>query len=648
MSTIPASQIVQVLPNVISAGGTAIVLNGVMLTKSSRVPTGQVMSFATAAGVGSFFGLSSVEYQQAIIYFNGYNLSSQLPGSLLVYRYTENNVPAFIKSGQIQTLTLAQVQAISGSLTVTMDNYPRTATINLSSATSYSAAGALIQSALNAADPTEATVTAAIAPGTASFSASIADDIMTVTNVTSGIIYPGAVLSGTGVTAGTQVADQLTGTTGGVGTYSVSIAHNLPNSTTVTASYGLMTVSAVASGTVSVGQTVTGTGVTAGSTVTALGTGTGLTGTYIVQYTQTVASESMTTTATPLVVSYDSVSGSFYFTSGISGSASVAAYATGAISAALLLTSATGATLSQGANGVTPGAAMAALTQLTQNWASFWTNFDPDDGAGNTNKLAFAAWTSSQNNRYIYVCWDSDPNPTTQTPATTSLGYLCGLNGNNYSGVHLVYDPQNTGLAPFAAGYVASLNFGATNGRTTAAFRVQNGLAATVTNAQVAANLLSNGYNFLGAYATANQGFIFYYNGSISGPFQWLDSFANQIYMNSQFQLDLIELLTTVNSVPYNAAGYALIQAACQSTINQMLNFGAIRAGVPLSSLQAADVNYLAGFRIDDVLFAQGWYFVVQPATPQVRQARQTPTCYFFYMDGQSVQQLTLNSLELA
>ena len=648
MSTIPVAQIVNVIPNVISAGGTALVLNGVMLTKNVRVPTGQVMSFVSALTVGAFFGLTSPEYAQAQIYFNGYQLSSQLPGAMLVARYTENNVSAWLHSGQIATLTIAQLQAISGSLTVTMDNYPRTASINLSAATSYSAAGALIQTALNTADPTEASVTAAIAPATSSFSASIADDIMTVTNVASGTIYPGAILSGTGVTAGLQVADQLTGTTGGIGTYSVSMSQNLPNSTTITASYGLMTVSAVSSGTVSVGQTLTGTGVTAGTAVTALGTGTGLTGTYVVQYTQTVASETITATATPLVVSYDSQSGAFYFTSGVTGSASVAAYATGAIAPSLFLTSATGATLSQGANGQTPGAFMSNLILQTQNWASFWTIFDPDDGAGNTNKLAFCQWTNAQNNRYIYICWDADPNQTTQTPATTSLGYLCGTGGNNYSGTHLVYDPQNTGLAPFAAGYVASLNFGATNGRTTAAFRVQNGLAATVTNAQVAANLLSNGYNFLGAYATANQGFIFYYNGSISGPFGWLDSYANQIYMNSQFQLDLIELLVTVNSVPYNAAGYALIQAACMSTINQMLNFGAIRAGVPLSSLQAADVNYLAGYRIDDVLFAQGWYFLVEPATPQVRQARQTPTCYFFYMDGQSVQTLTLSSIELA
>ena len=649
MSTIPVSQIVQVLPNVITAGGTALVLNGVMLTKSIRVPTAAFISFTSAISVGAFFGLASVEYAQAQIYFNGYVLSTQLPGSLLVTRYTETSVAAWLKSGQIATLTLPQLQAISGSLTFTMDNYPRTATINLSAATSYTAAGAIIQAALNTADPVAAVVTGSIAAGSATFNASIADDIMTVNSVASGTIYAGTVLVGTGVVTGTQVAIQLTGTAGGVGTYSVSKDHNLPNATTITASYGMVTVTAVTSGTVSVGQTVTGTNVSAGSIVTALGTGTGLVGTYIVQYTQTVASATLTTTATPLAVTYDSTSGSYYFTSGVTGAAaSIAAYATGAIAAPLLLTAATGATLSQGADGATPGAFMAAFTLITQNWASFWTVFDPDDGAGNTNKLAFSKWTSAQNNRYAYLCWDSDPSPTLTTPATTSLGYLISTNANNYAGTHLIYDPNNTGVAAFVAGSIASVNFGATNGRITFAFRIQNGLAATVNNAQVAANLLFNGYNFIGAYATANQGFVFYYNGSISGPFQWLDSFINQIYMNSQFQLALIQLLVTVNSIPYNTQGYALVQAACGSVIAQMLNFGAIRAGVPLSSLQVANVNTLAGFRIDDVIFAQGWFFLVQAATPQVRQARGTPTCYFFYLDGQSIQQLTLNSIELA
>ncbi len=56
-----------------------------------------------------------------------------------------------------------------------------------------------------------------------------------------------------------------------------------------------LTVSAVSSGTLAVGQVIT-TGASAGTTITALGTGTGGTGTYTVSASQTVSSTSMTTT----------------------------------------------------------------------------------------------------------------------------------------------------------------------------------------------------------------------------------------------------------------------------------------------------------------------------------------------------------------
>lgn len=57
-----------------------------------------------------------------------------------------------------------------------------------------------------------------------------------------------------------------------------------------------LTVSAVTSGTLAVGQTITGAGVSAGTTITALGTGIGGTGTYTVSASQTVASTAITAT----------------------------------------------------------------------------------------------------------------------------------------------------------------------------------------------------------------------------------------------------------------------------------------------------------------------------------------------------------------
>lgn len=653
MSTIPASALVNVIPSVIEAGGTGLVLNGVMLTTSWRVPTGGVSIFPSALAVGEYFGLTSPEYNQAVIYFNGYLGCIQLPGSLIVAQYTGGEISAWLKSGPVDTMTLAQIQGITGSLTVTMDNYPRVvSSIDLSGATSYTAAGALLQAALNAADPSDVAFSGSIAPGSATFIGGIQDDILTVNSMTSGTsIFPGALLAGYLVAPHTLVSAQISGTTGGVGEYTLSVGNqNVADGTVFTSFHGVLTVQAVTTGTLSIGQTLSTNGfysILAGTTITALGTGTGLGGTYIVQNSQTVTLENMSGGAYPLVVSYDSTWGSFVITSGIAGSMSMASFATGTAAARLMLTAQTGALVSQGVDALMPGPFMTQLTRITQNWASFWTLADPDVGIGNARKLAFCAWVSAQNSRYVYLCTDSDMTATDMWPATTSLGYLCSSNANNYAGVHLIYDPNNEGLAPFIAGSIASINFGATNGRITFAFREQNGLTATVTDPEVASNLLLNGYNFYGAYATANETFLLYQNGSITGQFQWLDSYVNQIWMNAQFQLDLILLLKTVGNIPYNASGYAMIPAACGTTINQALNFGAIRAGVPLSSLQALDVNQQAGYRIDDVLAAQGFYFQVQATAPQVRQTRQSPPCFFWYTDGQSIQQITLNSIEL-
>lgn len=69
---------------------------------------------------------------------------------------------------------------------------------------------------------------------TASVTASIAGTTMTVTAVGSGTLYPGHTIMGTGVVYGTTIVSQLTGTTGGVGTYQVSFSQTVA-STTITA-----------------------------------------------------------------------------------------------------------------------------------------------------------------------------------------------------------------------------------------------------------------------------------------------------------------------------------------------------------------------------------------------------------------------------
>jgi hypothetical protein len=145
--------------------------------------------------------------------------------------------------------------------------------------------------------PGTASVTGSITAQTASVTGSIAGNVLTVSAVGSGTLYPGSVLSGTGgggVASGTKIVTQLSGTTGGVGTYSLNIPEQTVASTTITSAYGLLTVSAVSSGTVDLGGLVAGTGATTGTTVSALGTGTGNTGTYVVTPSQAMSSSALT------------------------------------------------------------------------------------------------------------------------------------------------------------------------------------------------------------------------------------------------------------------------------------------------------------------------------------------------------------------
>jgi len=139
-------------------------------------------------------------------------------------------------------------------------------------------------------------------PSNAIFTGSISGTTLTVTAVSSGTIGINQSLSGIGVTAETIITALGTGT-GGVGTYTVNLSQTLAsgplNSSTVGARFiasisgTTMTVTAVASGTIYLGQTIQGTGDTAGTIVSAFLTGTGGTGTYTVSASQTIASETM-------------------------------------------------------------------------------------------------------------------------------------------------------------------------------------------------------------------------------------------------------------------------------------------------------------------------------------------------------------------
>jgi hypothetical protein len=471
----------------------------VFISEDEAIPNGDVLEFPTLQSVKNFFGSTSDEAAMAAIYFAGFIGSSILPTTLFFARWLPSRAAAYLRSGSLADMTLAELQAITGTIIVVIDGITVTSSsFNLSSATSFSNAATLIDTALQSG-----------------------------------------------------------------GTYAT--------------------------------------------------------------------------------VTYDSQRHAFVIESVNTGVTATIDFATGTASTVLKFTEATGAVLSQGGDASVAADVLDGIVETTQNWALFTTVFEPSD----SEKLAFADWVNASNDRYGYVVWDTDESPTASPAATSSIGYLT----MDYDGVIPVWagdEASGQEKGAFICGITAAINFFETQGRITYDFKRQSGLTVDVTDATVAQNLLANGYNFYGNYATANDQFKWLQNGQISGSWTWIDEYVNQIKLNSDLQLAFMTLLGDVKSIPYNARGYNLLRAAAADPINRHLNFGSIQPGVQLSALQIAEIDTSAGVSgVGRAVSQQGYYLQIKDADPSVRVERGSPPMTLWYASGGSIQKIEMASVDV-
>jgi hypothetical protein len=153
--------------------------------------------------------------------------------------------------------------------------------------------GAVSFGAAGSVTVTSAASGSSIAASTFSATGSIQNDIMTITVVGAGTLVRGATISGTGINGSPTITGQLSGTPGGVGTYTISPSQQKAiASETISGTYGTMTVGTMTTGTAfSVGQTLQATGaVVAGTQITQLLTGSGGNGSTFAVNNNTVVS----------------------------------------------------------------------------------------------------------------------------------------------------------------------------------------------------------------------------------------------------------------------------------------------------------------------------------------------------------------------
>ena len=252
----------------------------------------------------------------------------------------------------------------------------------------------------------------------------------------------------------------------GISTNQVTVAYasdpgtfDLKNHASVTASIGdgiggagtVLTVTAVISGVLAVGQTVTGEGVTAGTRITALVGGSGGTGTYTVNNSQNIASTNII--AQVVTSGFTSITGPATFTGSISGTTlSVASSVVGTIAIG---------------QGVT-GSGVAKGTYITAGSGTTWT-VNQSQGVGSTairTTYAVKVALATQGTTPVASTWykiSSNHNPlyngmyycvaSTTTELTLSYPYNPGSWNIGVSTIAITSQTDKTGTGPYLVTY---------------------------------------------------------------------------------------------------------------------------------------------------------------------------------------------------
>jgi hypothetical protein len=176
-------------------------LSGLVLTLSTRAPIGSVQSFASEIAVDNYFGASSLEARNANKYFAGFDNSNKKPGAILFAQYPLAAVAAYLRGGNISDLTLTQLQAFSGALNVTIDGVLKSGTPTCRAQPRSPTPRRSLRSR-----------SASRARPRAPSPALLAGTVDRASGYSRPALAVGDVVNGTGVTAGTYITSQLTGT----------------------------------------------------------------------------------------------------------------------------------------------------------------------------------------------------------------------------------------------------------------------------------------------------------------------------------------------------------------------------------------------------------------------------------------------------
>lgn len=336
-------------------------------------------------------------------------------------------------------------------------------------------------------------------------------------------------------------------------------------------------------------------------------------------------------------VTYSSQFNAFTITAGAAGAENGISYGAGSLADTLLFKASDGAVISQGSDALTLDENMYNIVTLNDNWVTFTPLF----AVGDEQRLEFAAWSSAQGVRYLYVLYDDQDSLTVLNNTGTYAQTLIDNAGNGTAAIYGAGD-NPAQYAAFLMGAIASIDYNRQQGVITTAFKQSPGLPVTVNDSNTALALRQKGFNYYGDYAENNARFTFFYPGTVYGQYRYIDPYINQIWLCARLQVAFMNAFTNISRIPYTDQGYGLLRSAAIDPINAALLNGVIEPGVTLTELQRAQIIQEVGSDVTDQINTEGYYLDIRDPGAQVRAERGSPIAYLYYTYGGAVQRLTI------
>lgn len=303
----------------------------------------------------------------------------------------------------------------------------------------------------------------------------------------------------------------------------------------------------------------------------------------------------------------------FVLTGGAVGAAQVG-YASAAasgtdISAIIKWDEASAPVLSSGAVVETP---VECLTRTIADNANFGS-FAFIDQLSSADIGNVAAWNEALGVEYLFSVGIDDTNLSAITAAVSGRNGTC-----------LTYGASDNNCAYMPMAIMAATNYSVLNGSVNYMFTQFPNESASVNSDTKADSLDAAKVNYYGQTQNYAQKISFYQRGYMQGEISDISVYANEVWLRSACQTEIISLLLARNAIPANNSGAGLLRSTLHNVIEEALLNGTIMPGKSLSNTQQSVVLEMAGTEDAIVQIEQQGYWldikVVQVTLNQVQE----------------------------